>query len=904
MSWFRRVANAFRSHRVSADVDDELSFHLDELTDELMARGLSRQEARREARRRFGSYTGRREETTDMDVARWLDAGGRDLRYAARQLLAAPGFTLVAVLSLALGIGANSAIFQLINALGLRGLPVRDAQELVAIDSVSPFYASGWSTGRHRVFTYAQVEQMSRQQEAFSGLLAFATTRFNLSAAGDAHYAEGLFVTPNVLDVLGVAPALGAWLPADADPRDCSRAGALLDHAFWQREYGGDPGAIGREIRLNGRPFRILAVTPRPFFGLEPGRRFDVALPVCADGLLADDGQGRVGNRIAWWLTPVGRLKPGWTVERADAHLRAISPALFRESQPDAYEPEGLARYLQNRVTVVPAHAGVSDLRRQYGAPLWILLASTGLVLLIACANLANLLLARATAREREVALRQALGASRGRLVTQLMLESALLATAGTAVGVWLAHLLGRGIVWFLAAAGETLDVPLGVDWRVVGFTAGLAVATTVLFGLAPALRATKSAPVDAMRGGRGAAASADRHGFRRALVVAQIALSLVLLVGALLLGRSLHNLMSADIGFVSKNVLLAEVTASLPDVDAAGRLGIFRQLRQGIEGLPEVEAASLVMFSPFSGLGWNEDVHADSDASQTGGRLAWFNRVGPGYFGTLGIPVLAGRDIADQDSAAGERVAVVNEKFARDVFDSIQAVGRRFRYDAYAGEADPVFRIVGVVGNTKYNAIREAPRAIAFLPLEPGDSLPGNRLSVVIRSRGETGSVTAGVKQRLREVDPRLLVEFHSLDDQMTRTVLRERLVASLSEAFGLLALLLSMLGLYGVMSYVVARRRTEIGVRMALGARSGAIVRMVSREVGWLVAMGLALGLAGSFAMARYLESLLFGLAPHDAATLAAGSVLLALTAFAAAFIPMRRATKVDPAIVLRSD
>ena len=901
--WVRRVLNVFRFKRVSVEVDDELEFHLAELTDDLMARGLTRQEARREAVRRFGNYAGRQEEVGDVEIARWLQRVIWDVRYGVRQLRAAPAFTLVAVLSLALGIGANSAIFQLINAIGLRGLPVRDPGQLVAIDAVPPFYASGWSVGRHRIFTFAQVDQLSRVQDAFTGVLAFGTTRFNLTEGGDVRYAEGIFVTPNFLDVLGVAPALGSWLPPQTDAKDCSRAGALLDFGFWQQEYGGSPAVIGRTISLDGRRLPILGVTPRSFFGVEPGRRFDVAVPLCADALLADDGEGRLTNRIAWWLTPIARLKPGWTVDRAAVHLKNISPAIFRETQPEAYTAEGVTKYLQNQLTAVSAYAGVSEVRRTYETPLWILLTGTAFVLLIACANLANLMLARASVRAREIALRQALGASRLRLVAQLMSESLLLAAAGALLGSWLAHLLGRGVVWFLTTDGQRLDVPLTVDWRVVGFTAAVAVATVLLFGLMPAIRATRTAPIDAMRGGRGAAASAERHGLRRALIVFQIAVSFVLLVGALLLARSLRNLTTIDTGLVTKGVLVADISGRLPGMDGPQRLNLFRALGDRIGQLPDVASASLATHSPFGGSSWNENVHADHDAALTGGRLVWFNRVGPAYFRTLGIPIKTGRVFGPHDDAVAERVAIVNEKFARDIFGTLQAVGRSFRYEAYAGKTDPVFRVVGVVGNTKYNALREAPRALVFLPVAQDDD-PGDRISVVIRARGPAGAIAAGVKQRMAEIDGRFLVEFHDLDDQIAQTVLRERLVADLSGGFGLLAVLLSMLGLYGVLSYIVARRRSEIGVRMALGARPGAILRMVTFDIGWLLGIGLAVGLAGSFALSRYLATLLFDQGPNDVSTLVLACALLAVTAFTASLMPMRRAASVDPVVVLRSE
>jgi putative ABC transport system permease protein len=902
MAWLRRTLNIFRSRRLDTELDEELAFHVAERTDDLIARGLTPEEASREARRRFGNYSSRLEETRDMDIARSLEAFLEDLRYGARQLRLNPGFAAVAVLSLALGIGANSGIFQLINALRLRSLPVPDPGQLAAVVTAPDFYGSGWFDGRHSVFTYAQLEQVSKHQEALSSLLAFGTARFNLSRGGEARYAEGLYVTPNFLQVLGVAPYVGHWLAPDTDPRDCSGAGALLNHAFWQSEFGGDPEAVGRTLTLNGHSLPILGVMPPSFAGLEPARRFDVALPLCADGIFAGNGPGRLANKTAWWLTPLGRLKPGWSVERASTHFGHISPLVFRATQPEAYRPDAIERYLQNRFRVVPARAGVSSVRRNYENPLWILLASTGLVLLIACANLANLLLARASAREREMALRQAVGASRGRLVAQLMSESLLLAGLGAAVGAWVAFLLSHGLVLFLGSSEQYLTLSLGVDWRVVGFTAALAVATCALFGLAPALRATTGAPADAMRGGRGSTSSPERQGMRRALVVSQIALSLVLLVGALLFGQSLRNLLETETGIDSDGVLVARIDATLSDLEPERRLGVFRQLTEGLNALPDVTSAAAVRFAPFSGQGWNQDIYADVEGDRSDGE-AWFNRVGPGYFSTMKTPLFAGREFGPHDGPGAPQVAVVNEQFARELFDDRDPIGRTFRYEASAGETDPTYQIVGLVKNTKYGGLREEQRAIAFLPVAQDEVTPGN-MSFVVRARGSFSSVMAGIKSRMAETDGGLLVEFNVLDLQMSGSILRERLMAHLSGGFGLLAALLSALGLYGVMSYMVVRRRNEIGIRMALGAERRDIRRMVLAEAGRLVGIGLAVGLVASIALSRYAESLLFGLQANDATTLALGCGLLATTALVAALMPVQRATSVDPAVVLRDE
>ena len=674
--------------------------------------------------------------------------------------------------------------------------------------------------------------------------------------------------------------------------------GALLNHAFWQREFGGDPAVIGRTILINGRGFPIHAVTPASFFGVEPAYRFDVALPLCADTVLSEDGVGRMDLKWAWWLTMIGRLKPGWSVDRASAHLHDLSPAIFRESLPDTYRPEAAASYLKNRFAVESAEAGVSSLRRQYEGSLWILLAMTGLVLLIACANLANLLLARAGVREREATLRQALGASRARLVAQLMTESVILAISGAVLGTWLAHALGRALVTFLGGPEQSVYLPLAVDWRVLGFTSVLALGTCLLFGLVPALRATQSSPAAVMHGGRGAAATGERHVLRRVLVVSQIALSFVLLVGALLFVQSLRNLRATDTGMVTDGVLAATMTTrATPE----RRLVLFQEVEDRIRRLPDAAAAASVRYSPFGGGGWNQDVYPAGRASET--TLTWFNLVSPGYFDTMRTPLLAGRDFSPGDRAGTPQVAIINQQLARQLFGEANPIGRQFGYEAAVGQADPAFTVVGLVGNTKYGGLREPTRAIAYVPVNQ-EAEVGDTLTVVVRARAGITSVTTGIERELAALDRSMLVEFHALDAQIADSLRRDRLIANLSGGFGILAIVLSTLGLYGVMSYVVARRRAEIGVRMALGARRADIFTLVLGEAGRLVVVGIVLGLAAALLLARYAESLLFGLAPHDAASLALAALLLVVTACAASLIPARRAAGVDAAVILRGD
>ncbi|MCC7009727.1 MAG: ABC transporter permease [Acidobacteria bacterium] len=893
--WVSRLWGVLSPDRPDRELEEELRQHLEFAAEDARRRGQTSERDVRAIRLRAGGITQAMEAVRAQRRIPTIESVVRDVRYGLRQLRLSPGFTIVALLSLALGIGANSAMFQLLNAVRLRPLPVARPAELAVVTRSGSFYGAGWSTGRNESFTFAQYQEISRRQQAFSGLLAFSTRRFNLSSGGQVRYAEGLYVSPNFLEVLGVRPQLGAW-PADVDPRDCGREGVLLNDGFWRREFGADPGVIGRTMTLDGRRLPVLAVAPPAFYGVEPAYRFDIAVPLCADA--GADRESRLSLKWAWWLTMMGRLEPGWTVERAARHLHEISPAVFAETVPETYRPDVAARYLENRLGAASAQAGVSSLREQYEGALWILLGMTALVLCIACANLANLLLARAAAREREAVLRQALGASRGRLVRQLMCESLILAVAGALIGTWFAHASSRALVAFLSGSEGGLYLPIDLDWRVLGFTIALAGGTCVLFGLGPALRATLVSPASVMHGGRGPTSLADRHTFRRGLVVFQVALSFVLLSGALLFGRSLRNLTTAETGMVTEGVLAATVTT---EADKGRRPLLFNDIEDRVRRLPDVAAAAIVLYPPFSPAGWNQEVYVGSDKAKTA--LAWLNRVSPHYFETMGTPIVAGRDFSAQDRAGTPNVAIVNQAFARAVFGDANPIGARFEYEAQAGEQDPVFTVVGLVGNTKYGAIRESTRLIAFLPVAQ-DVPMSDRLTVVLRARGAMSSAQAGVEREVASVDPRALIEFKPLDVQIADSLARERLVASLSGGFGALAVVLATLGLYGVMAYIIARRRSEIGVRMALGAGRVDILALVFGEASRLMVIGIVLGVGGSLLVLRSATSLLFGLSPTDPATLAIAAVCLAITGLIAVLLPTRNAVRTDPAVVLRGD
>ncbi|MBV8817193.1 MAG: ABC transporter permease, partial [Acidobacteriaceae bacterium] len=715
----------------------------------------------------------------------------QDFRYGVRQLRLSPGFTLVAVLSLSLGIGANTAIFQLIDAVRLRTLPVRDPGELGFIDFAKGSMRSGNFSTRSARLTWAQFDEIRREQQAFSDTFAWSAARFNLATGGESRFAEGLYVTGSFFRTLGVSTVLGRTLEPPDDTATCANPGAVLSYAFWQREYGADRGVLGRNITLDGHALPIVGVTAPAFNGVEVGNQYDLAIPLCADPLFADNHQGRAVGRYNYWLSMMGRLKPGWTLQRADAQLRGASPAIMQATVPEVYKAGQIKNYLANKLEVTEGGTGISGLRRQYEQPLWLLMAITGLVLLIACANLANLLLARASIREREIAVRLAVGASRTRLIRQLLVESLILAMAGTVVGALLAQAVSRALIAFISTQSEPLFVGLGMDWTVLGFSAALAVVTCLVFGLMPALRATQLAPVSAMRAsGRGTTAGRERFSLRRGLVVTQVALSVVLLVGALLFVRSLSNLMTTDAGFKPEGVLSVSVDFGLANFSNERRALVFRQLHDHLAAVPGVSSVARTLFTPISNSGWDEEVGPDGAVAAGSGRQAFFNRVSPGYFKTMGTRFIAGRDFDERDTLQSPKVAIVNEKFAEKYFGGANPVGHSFHLEADAGKPEPLFQIVGLVGNAKYYQLKEDFRPTAVFPALQDDQSRNGGIFVARVSGSPTGLMN-GIKAAVAEVSPSIGIEFRSFSKQIEDSLLRERLMATLSGAFGLLAAL-----------------------------------------------------------------------------------------------------------------
>jgi putative ABC transport system permease protein len=822
-----------------------------------------------------------------------------DLRDAFRALRATPVVSAVAMLSLALGIGANTAIFSLFDSLMLRTLPVREPQRLVML--------------KDRSWTNPIWEQIRERQDHFSdGAFAWSSTRFDLAAGGETEFANGIWASGRFFEVLGVPAILGRTFTTADDARRGEPDGpvAVISYGFWQRHFSGVADVVGRSLTLDRIPFTVVGVTGPDFFGPDVGRTFDVVIPIGVEPLLRPD-RSALDQRSWWWLNVMARLKPGQSAEQATASLRAVQPQIREATLPDRWRPEDLKDYLKEGLTLEPAASGASSLRRRYERPIVVLMIVVGLVLLIACANIANLLLARTTARRHELSVRLALGASRWHIARQLFAESLVLALMGAALGLVFARWGSALLVKQLSTATSTVFLDLSMDWRMVGFTTAVAVATALLFGTVPALRAARVEPNDALKD-QGRSVAAGRHaGLGQSLVVAQVALSVVLVVGAGLFMRTFSALANLDLGFDRDPVLIVGVNAQRSGSPMDQRLDLFARVREAAARLPGVSHASISVVTPVSGSTWNDLIQVVGGAPlPERDRITNINYVTPDWFATYGTKLLAGRDIAAGDRQGAPAVALVNETFARKFLGTESPVGRIVRQEGRPGKVPPPIEIVGLVRDAVYRSLRDAVPPTMYLPVAQIDTSEGggaaSSVSLSVRSSGggPPALLARPVLAAVLRVDPNLSLTARTLSDQVNASLTQERLLAVLSGFFGALALLLAGMGLYGVTSYGVSRRRTEIGIRMALGAEPGGVVRMVLRQALMLVGGGVVLGGLASFWTAHFAGSLLYGLEPRDPYTLATAAVVLMTVGALAGWLPARRASRIDPARVLRNE
>jgi predicted permease len=647
-----------------------------------------------------------------------------------------------------------------------------------------------------------------------------------------------------------------------------------------------------------------VGVTQPGFFGVEVGRAFSIAAPLCSEPVMTGE-YSMLASRTGWWLSVMGRLKPGWTMEQANAQLRAVSSQIFEAAAPTAIDAGQIKKFLAFRLNGVPARGGISALREESETSLWLLLALAGAVLLIASANLANLMLARASAREREMGLRLALGAGRSRLIRQLLAESLLLAAVGAAVGVAIARVLSRLLIASMNTQRESLFLDFTMDWRIFVFTMGLAVLACALFGLVPALRATRVSPgVTLKEAAWGMTEGRTGFGFRRALVVAQMALSLVLVVGALLFMRSLQNITSVDAGFRQDGIVFSDIDFSELKLAGGRRTAFANELLQRIRAIPGVDAAAMVTIVPLSGNGIVHDIRLNEGGAKTGDdeSTANCNDVSPGFFDTTHTHLLEGRDFTDRDVAGAPLAAIVNESFVRKFINGGNALSTTFRV-AKLGKVLDFYQIVGVAQDAKYYDLREAPQPTVYTAITQNDH-PDTDAQFLVRSKLPTGSVISSIKGAASEMHPGLVIAFLTFHKMIEDGLVRERLMARLSGFFGLLAVLLAIIGLYGVISYMVVRRRNEIGIRMALGANRTRVIRLVMREALLLVGLGLPIGVGLALAAGKGAASMQYGLRPWDALTIGVAASTLALIAVFASFFPALRAARLEPMAALRDE
>lgn len=820
----------------------------------------------------------------------------QDLRYGLRQLLKSPGFTVVVVLSLALGIGANTAIFSLVDAVLLKTLPVSQPEQLVVVATGVP----GQPSPPGSSFSYPLFQELRDKQSSFSGIFARAVRTLSLSADGQAERVVGEEVSGNFFSVLGVNPWLGRVFTEADDQTLGAHPVTVISHHFWQRRLGADENIVGKTLHLNGYPFTVIGVTPPGFYGVEVGVAPDVRIPLMMDGL-GRSGPAIFEQRGNSWLSVMARLKPGVSLPQAEA----ATDVVFQSArEPDVRQVTGedasARRFRAQRIQLISAARGISNLSRQFSQPLKVLQYVVGLVLLIACLNVANLLLARAVARRKEMAVRLALGAGRFRLVRQLLTESLLLAALGGLLGLFFARWGADILLGFLSQGAVPTLLEIKLDLWMLGFTLGITLLTGLLFGLAPAFQATRTDLIPALKTENDAAAGGKRRWeLRRWLVILQVALSLLLLVGAGLFGGSLRNLKGLAAEYQTDQVLLLSVDPGQKGYSTAQLRSFYAQLLEQAQRLPGVKQASITRNRLFSGAFRRFGIEVEGYQPKPGEEMATLvNMVEPKFFATMGLSLLQGRDFTPHDDERAARVAIINEALARRYFGNQSPLGRKITLEDYKN-----LEIVGVMRDAKYRNLREEIPLTVYLPLQQTSQVPSRTLCV--RTEGDPKALLPALRRVVQALDKDLPVfDVQTFTEQVNRSLNQERLVAALSGFFGVLALLLACIGLYGVMAYSIARRTRELGIRLALGAQPGQVFQLVMRETLWLVLAGVVIGLGAALATTRFVASLLYGLTPNDPFTLSLAVLVLLAVAVLAGYRPARRAARIDPLVALRCE
>jgi predicted permease len=907
-----RFRSLFCRTVVSDEIDQELQFHLEQQMKKYLRAGLTLEQASRRLRLEFGGLTQVREDCHQASGINFIENMGQDFKYAIRMFGRTPGFTIVVVMTLALGIGANTAVFSMINAVLLKMLPVKDPEQLVQLSKIQPDYSPNTY---NTYFSYPDVERFQRETQAFSGLFAFADLgAVNVEVKGSGEIANGQVVSGNYFSTLGVSAILGRTIsPADDKPPG-ENAVAVVSYKYWRERLGGSPAVAGMKITVNNYPFTIIGVTPPEFFGLQPGKPVDISFPLKMIAPLrpAYAMKGTPYYVLTWPSRNVffimGRLRPGVTAASAAARMEP----LFRDAMNDEAmglqgtpldSPRNIENHRQAKLRLDAGGQGLGALRQRFSKPLWILMAAVVLLLLIACANVATLLLARAQFRQHEMAARLVLGARRLRLMQQLITEGVVLALAGGVLGIALAFWACGSLMALMRHMGTPIVLSVRPDLRVLGFTLAISALTATLFGLIPAWRLARTEmPSGLVPNVHGAGKSASRSHTTKTLIALQVAASLVLMVGSGLLVRSLQNLKNFYPGFRTDDVLLFDVNARLLGYTVAQTNALYRRLVDQIDALPGIRRTSFSTVAPLSG-GLGETIptiEGYQPASRTAPPIVGLNFLGPHYFETLETPVLLGRDFTVEDDSNAPKVAIINKRMAHDIFGGTNPIGRRLSTPAFAGDKS-WYSIVGVVSDAKSEDLRGTVKPMLYVPTEQ-TVLPGG-VTFEVRTVRDAPAEAPAVLRAVAQVDGRLSVSgMKTLNEQMDDSLVQERLVAFLAGLFGILATLLASVGLYGVMAYTVSRKTNEIGIRMALGSGRFQIAALILREALLMVLAGRVLGIPAAMAIARLMRSQLYGLGPYDPLTMLFAVGVMTCVAILACYPPATRAMRIDPLAALR--
>jgi predicted permease len=887
----RSIVNAIvHRARFEDGMTDEMRFHLDAYADDLVATGVPRAEAKRRARLEFGGVERVKEECRRARGLRVFDELRQDLHYATRLMARSPGFTAAAVMSLALGIGANTGIFSLVEALLLRQLPVPHPDELIVLSRIQGGQSS-------ESFNYPQVRHLAEQKEIFRSLAGFTSDTFNVGPTDAPTPAGGSWVSGGYYEVLGLMPAAGRLL-APADDLAGAPAAAVISDSFWSRRFGREDSAVGQTLLIEGVPVPIVGVSAPGFAGAIVGEAADITLALSALPQLQPERAFMLGPG-GRWLKIMARPREGLTREQLRARLALVWTQFLNATMSPNLSPDGRSRLLSSTLDVRAGATGSSSLRSQFRRPLLVLMGVVGLVLVIVCVNVANLMLARATTRQREVAVRMAIGASRGRVVRQLLTESALLAVAGAALGLVFASWGSQVLVGLISSsqtgpdAAKAIALDLGANWLVLVFTSLVTVSTTMFSGLMPAFQSTRMALATAMNassirltGSRGRTAGV--------LVTAQLSVSLLLLIGAGLFLQTLRNLRTLDRGFRHEGVLLVDVDAQRAGLKGPALRAFNQEVLAIAERLPGVKIASMSSVTPLLGGGISQTVAVNGQS--IGPAEVHFNSVAPRYFDTMQTPIVLGRDFTLRDDATAPRVAIVNEAFVREYMVTGHPLEQRVSIGGHPGD----LQVVGVVKDAVYETLRQTPPPTVYSAY----GQDGGTVTLEIYAPGSLEHVASAIRAR---VQPKLAgkpVRIRSFTTQLESSLVRERLVATLAGVFSALAMVLTAVGLYGLLAYTVVRRTNEIGIRLALGAQPSQVLRLVMTDAARMIAVGIALGLPAALATSRLISSMLFGLSSNDPTTIMAAVIVMSVTGLLAGFLPARRATMVDPLTALRCE